>query len=899
MRFLVLRCLLAIPLLVLVGCNPSQDAGVNPVAVTAPAGKLPDGVRPQAYRLNLLLDPRRDDFSGDVEIDIQLDSPTNRIWLHGEGLQVAAANAILSEGQDVAAEYEEIQESGVALLSFAEELPAGTFTLRLKYSADFNRNLAGLFKVEEQGESYALAKSESIQARKYLPGFDEPGLKATFDIVLTIPAGYAAISNGPEIERKPAGDGLELVTFATTRPMPTYLLSLAVGPFDIVERPAIPPSEFRSRPIQLRGVTRKGRGADMNYILDITPRMVEIFEQQLQRAYPYKKLDIVAAPQWPSGATELSAAITYREQLILLGDKPAPGARRTLLEVHAHELSHMWFGNLVTPPWWDDLWLKEGIASWSEPVILTLFEPDGGHDVEATAVSIRAMRQDSLASTRAIREPIADNKNIRNAYDSITYSKSLGVIHMVDQYFGAEKFRSAMGRYIETFADGVADSSDFYAVIAEETDTPALTDTFRSFVEQKGVPQLDFVLQCDADAPPVLQISQSRYKPLGSPIADAAQKWIAPVCLRTDSGTKQCLMVTESQQTVNLQDQNCPQWILPNASGSGYYRWTLADSQWQALVHNFAEFEPSEALSIIDSAFAAYEAGSLSASILLQVIQQSAKSEQRQVLMAPLAFLQKYHRNYFSAAAEPAFLRFAQALYQPVLDRTADSADGDQQLLHSELIGFMALAAKDPAARRQLLEGANAFTGFEVERDTQAMDSDVYTTALIVAIQDNRGPFLSHLVTLRTELDDPLFERASASAIGRSTNPDHLGQIHDLILSEEMGGREAASLIRNALAEPTLREQHWQWFVENFVAVVDKLPEQSRRFTPFFSITFCDGDKLEEVQQLFKQHGELVPGYQRGLAQTEEQIQLCMALRERGQAFARTLTAQHSDETLL
>jgi aminopeptidase N len=892
MRILVLRCLLAIPLLVLISCNPPHDAGANPVAVTAPAGKLPGGVRPQAYRLNLLLDPRRDDFSGDVEIDIQLDRPTNRIWLHGKSLQVVEAGAILSEGQDVTAEYEEIQESGVALLSFADELPAGTITLRLKYSADFNRNLAGLFKVEEQGESYVLAKSESIQARKYLPGFDEPGLKATFDIVLTIPAGYAAISNAPEIERKPAGDGLELVTFSTTRPMSTYLLSLAVGPFDTVERPAIPPSEFRSRPIQLRGFTRKGRGADMNYILDITPRMLEIFERQLQHSYPYKKLDIVAAPQWPSGATELSAAITYREQIILLGDEPAPGARLSLLKVHAHELSHMWFGNLVTPPWWDDLWLKEGIASWSEPVILTLFEPDGGHDLEATAESIGAMRKDSLASTRAIREPIADNNNIRNAYDSITYSKSLGVIHMVDQYFGAETFRSAMGRYIDAFADGVADSSDFYSIIGEETDTPELTETFRSFVEQKGVPQLDFELECGGDAPPALQINQSRYRPLGSPIADAAQKWIVPVCLRTDSGTKQCLMVTESHQTANLQDQHCPEWILPNASGSGYYRWKLADSQWQALLQNFAEFEPTEALSIIDSAFAAYEAGSLSESILLQVIQQSAKSDQRQVLMAPLAFLQKYHRNYLRASDEPAFLKFAQALYQPVLDRTADSTDSDQQLLRSELIGFMALTAKDPAARRQLLERANAFTGFEVERDSQQLDSDLYTTALTVAIQDNRGPFLPHLVKLRTELDDPLFERGSATAIGRSTNPEHLGQIHDLVLSEEMGGREAAGLISSALAEPTLREQHWQWFVENFVAVVDKLPEQSRRFTPYFSITFCDADKLEEVQQLFKQHGELVPGYQRGLAQTEEQIQLCMAFLERGQAFADALTAQ-------
>ena len=891
MRILILHCLLAISLFVMTGCSPSENATVNPLADTAPKGKLPDGVRPQAYRLELLLDPRRDDFSGNVEIDIQLDSPARRIWLHGENLQVDVASALLPEGAEVAAEYEEIQNSGVALVSFADALPAGTFTLRMQYSAAFNRNLAGLFKVEEQGEAYALAKSESIQARKYLPGFDEPGLKATFDISLTVPAGYAAISNAPEIERKPAG-GLEIVTFATTRPMPTYLLSLAVGPFDTVERDAIAPNQFRSKPIPLRGFTRKGRGGEMDYVLDITPRMVEIFEQELQRSYPFEKLDIVAAPQWPSGATELSAAITYREQAILVGDDPAPGTRLSLLRVHAHELSHMWFGNLVTPPWWDDLWLKEGFASWSAPMVLTLFEPEGGHDLNAVVASIGAMRLDSLASARAIREPIADNKNIRNAYDSLTYSKSLGVIHMVDQYFGADIFRGALGRYIEAFADGVADSPAFYEVIGEETNSPELTETFRSFIEQKGVPQLDFELKCDRESSPAIQIRQSRYKPLGSPITDAGQKWTIPVCLRSDSGSDQCLMLTKSVQTVSLQGSHCPQWVLPNAGGSGYYRWNLADSQWQALVQNFAEFNATELLSIIDSAFATFEAGTLSESILLQLIQRSSQSDKRQVLVAPLSFLRKYRRNYLSTANEPAFLQFAKGLYQPVLDRTANTQDSEQQLLHSELMRFMALTAKDPAARQQLLEKATAFTGFEWERDVEALESDLYAAALTVAIQDAGEAFLPHLMKLRTELDDPLFESASATAIGRSTNSAQLDQIHELALSDALGARETFSLIHEAMAEPALQEQHWQWLVENFAAVINKIPEQWRRFTPRFGDSFCDTGQLEELRQLFETHGDLAVGYKRNLAQTEEQIQLCMSLRKRGQALTGTLIAQ-------
>ena len=877
------------------GCTADKESvpatHTEELASTAPTGKLPSGVRPVAYRLDLLLDPRRDDFSGTVAIDVELDAPTHRIWLHGKDLDVTEVTGSTDSGIVYPGTYTEVLASGVAAIIFDEELPAGNVTLQLRYGTDFDRNLAGLFKVVEQDAAYALAKSESIQARSYMPGFDEPGLKATFDISLTIPNGHVAIGNSPELERQPIDDDLQRITFATTPPMSTYLLSLAVGPFDIVERDAIPPNEFREYPVPLRGVARKGRGGDMNLVLDITPRMIEIFERELQRPYPFEKLDIVAAPQWPSGATELSAAITYREQLILVGDSPAEGARLSLLGVHAHEIAHMWFGNQVTPPWWDDLWLKEGFATWATPLVLTKLEPEGGHELNAAQKSIDAMRLDSLASTRAIRESISDNEEIRNAYDSITYSKSLGVIHMVDSYFGPDTFRPALGRYIETYSDSVADSPDFYQVIGNETENFALADTFQSFVEQRGVPLLEVALQCDAGSAPTLSIQQSRYKALGSPIEKAGERWTIPICIRS-ADTRQCFMMTEVSETLELDEAQCPRWALPNAGGSGYFRWSLDEASWAALIEDFHLLTPVEALSAIDSAFASFEAGTLDETNLLALVAASARSRERQVITAPLSYLRKYVSQYFSVTERERFLVLAQNLYQSTVERSANSNDGDEQLLYAELISFMALTAMDPDARRYLLELAHAFTGFKTVRKEDALSSDLYHPALLVAVQDSDADFLHYLIEFRVELDDPLFASASADAIGRISNPDLLGDVRELALGGSLESREVFGLVSQALTEPALRDQHWLWFRENFATVADKIPTQWRRFMPGMATQFCDQFKLDELKDLFEQHGDLLAGYQRNLDQAEERIQLCIAQRGLGEKLVGALSAR-------
>ncbi len=875
----------------LAGCeqNNQQSAGTEsvsfqPAAVDdAPAGRLSEIAYPLNYRLELRIDPRQDSFSGQVEIELELREAAPGIWLHGQSLRVSSVVLTTSAGHTTQAEYQQVLPSGVAWVGFGRTIAAGRVSLRFVYEADFDQNLAGLFKLEEQGDAYALAKSESIQARKYLPGFDQPGFKAPFNVALTVPAGYLAIGNAPEISRTVLADEFERVRFAPTPPMSTYLLSLAVGPFDVLEAAPIPASAVRAEPVPLRGIARRGRAAELQYVLDITPHYISIFEQALGRPYPFAKLDIVAAPAWPSGATELSGAITYREERLLLGDNPSPGARLGLLGIHAHELAHMWFGNQVTPPWWDDLWLKEGFATWATPMVLAQFEPDGQHDLNGLERNFQVMRTDSLASARAIREPISRNEDIRNAYDGITYSKSQAVIHMLDSYFGADKFRRALGGYLRTFADSVASSEQFYNAIGEQTGTPRLTRVLRDFVEQPGVPVIDVSLTCPSAAAPRVLLEQARYRPLGAAVKKAEKLWNIPVCLRyrqADGSQVECTLLTPENPEFVLDTDHCPDWLMPNANGSGYYRWRLSAEQWLALLADFDALTTAERMALLDSLVAAFESGDIAQALLLTGVELSAGSERRHVVTAPLSALSRYLDTLLEPAQAEALRAQLLPWYSAALRRLEQPASESEQLLKNSLLDFVALSLKDQAVRQQLSEQAMQFTGFKPAEPGGELASDLYRTALTVAVQDSDAEFYRHLIDTAGNIDDPRFAAALPVALGAFNDAALSAAARAYALSDSTGPRESFELIKSMLSQPRLRAQHWQWYQANLPAILAKIPSQWQRQTPRVAEQFCTPDKQTELEALFSQWGDQAPGHELALRQTVEAIALCAALRQ-------------------
>lgn len=871
MRFLAVPAFL---LFLLAACGPRpvwtvpvKEPDPAVLAGIAPEGRLPATAYPLAYRVALDIDPRRTDFSGRVEIDIGLRNAANGIWLHGLGLDVLSVTA-RAGGETLEAEWYQVSDTGVAWVGFPRRLEASRLTLAIDYQAAFDTGLAGLFRVQSQGQWYALAKSESIQARRFLPGFDEPGFKAVFDVALTIPEGMQAIANTPETARAPAGEGFQTLYFAPTRPLSTYLLSVAVGGFEKVVREDLPPGPYREAPVPLAGFARPGKAGELAFALDLTPQMVAIFEDMLAQPYPYDKLDLVAAPQWPSGATELAGAITYREGRLLVGPNAGPGLKRSVSEIHAHEIAHMWFGNLVTPPWWDDLWLKEAFATWSETAVLSLMEPGAGHELTAISDGLRAMALDSLDGARAVAEPVARNADVRSAYDAITYSKGQAVIRMIDTYFGPETLRPALGRYIADHADGEADSDDFYRSVSKASGEPAIGEVFRSFVTRPGVPLVSVETVCGRGSAK-LRLSQSRYRPIGSALSSGEGEWTIPVCSVWKDGANQgraCTLLDREAKTIDLPGTVCPQWVVANAGGAGYYRFDPGPESWQALTGDLPALEASEALVSLDSAWAGVLSGRLPAGIYLDLLGAGLRHEEPSVLMAALAAWEEIFRRLDGGDG---------ALRERAAGQLAGVSAGPGDEAEMRLTAFRARFLADEGLRAGLRAQLDAFLNGRA-----GLPTDLYLTALRIDVEDGGRPAFERARQLILTEDDALLKQAAADAIGAAPETWQGDEIIDLIRAGAVSQQVTYSVLAGLMQNPRQREHVWAIIAADLPGLAVHLPAQTRRAMARLAGPLCDASRASELSGLFAGGERILAGHERALAETRQSLIQCEAQRD-------------------
>ena len=869
----------------------AAPAATNAVSATVPPmTRLPDWAVPEAYDLALKSDPKQADYSGSVTIAVDLKKASNYLWLHGKDLKVSSVTVTDAHGKTHAGKYDgavtkDAEQAGVARVDFGTTLQPQKIKLTLAFTAPYNGTLQGYYKVVFAGNAYLQTQMEPISARLAFPCFDEPGFKAPLTLALTIPDVDHAAANAPETSNKPAGAGWKTITFAQTKPLPTYLYAWLVGPWDIVTGPTIPPDQWRSTPVPVRGIATKGNGAKMQRALAMVPGIIEHEEAYYGFGYPFGKLDLAALPDFSAGAMENAGLVTFRDWLLLLDKGSAPGAVRSSFNVIAHELAHQWTGDTVTLDWWNDIWLNESFATWMQQKVEGEIHPDWHAHLNRIEGGQEAMQNDSLASARMIRQPITGNGDIETAFDGITYQKGAAVLGMFENFVSPAVFQKGMRAYIKAHAFGNANADDLVdAIAAAAGKGEAFRKAFKSFLNQNGVPLVATKLDCKPKGAATLELTQSRYLPLGS-TGDPSRLWGIPVCVRFPNGV-QCQMLDTKTASMQVGGGQCPAWYMPNANGNGYYRYEMTKADRAALTKVIAQRSDGEQLAFADSVDAAFRRGDMDVGEVLAAMRELAPSKVRQIALAPVDTVEWIYDHEAQTDAQKAAIRDAVAkAYLPRLEalgyqrRAGESAD--DVLLRSSLASTLGLEFKVPAVRTELLKQGNAALkpGKDGLPDLIAANPDLLRTALSAAVEENGKPAVDELITAIPKTTDPVRRNAMLGALSHAQGAE-ANVVRDFALTPQVKVGEMAMILRGGRDTVAQRDGLWNWFTAHEKQVVARTGVFSGGYLPRLAGGGgCSDAGATRVEDYFKPRLGQVPGLKRGLAQTHESIVLCSALK--------------------
>ncbi|WP_292635458.1 M1 family metallopeptidase [Novosphingobium sp.] len=816
-----------------------------------PFGRLDDSARPLAYRLDLTVDPSKPRFSGRTEIDLNLTRKTPRLYLHGRELGMTRVEAHFA-GRTLVGHWRQLDAEGLAEVRFDEDLPTGPLTLAFDYTAAFGQGPAGLFRVEVEGAWYAWSQFQSIDARAAFPGFDQPGFKTPFAITLRTPPGLAAISNGPETGTPALENGLAVHRFAPGPPLPTYLVAVMVGPFAILSG-EVPPTPERSEPLPLRIVSTRQNAGNLAFAMEGSKRIVTLLEDYFGERFPFPKLDQVTSPILP-GAMENPGADLYRDDILVMDENAPVEQQRQFGMIVAHELGHQWFGDLVTPDWWDDLWLNESFANWIGYRVGDRWRPDLGIAGDALGTGYQAMDIDGLLAGRPIRQSIETSDQIDSAFDSITYGKGGHVVGMIADWLGEDRFRQGVRRYIAAHRQGTATSADFFAALAEVAGDPRLVPALRSFVEQQGVPLLAMRQTGDR-----LAVTQLRYTTAGVATPDA--RWTIPLCFRRGL-QRTCTIMDQRSQIFTVPGEGP---VFPNAGGSGYYRFELTARHWNELIASADGLPGGEALALVDSLDASIRAGRGNVGEMAQLARKLIHHQDPHAADAPDKALARYMmQGFVSPQARRSFGLLREHLYAPLLKELgfdprygiyAREASARTQR-RVQVVSALLNTGRGGSLRDQL---SNAMAAY-LAGDRTALDPAWLDHALDLYLYKRDNQAARDLVDRALSSEDPVFRPAALAAASRTSDPKlaaWLLALDDPRLRES----EKRDLLDGVMARSATREMGYDWALAHLDGMLDsgdgqffatRLPQMLGRF--------CSVARAERIARDFRLRLAGTPG---------------------------------------
>jgi puromycin-sensitive aminopeptidase len=782
--------------------------------------RLPATVEPSRYDIRLEPDLDAGTFAGEEVVVLTVREPVDEIVLNAADLAIDAVR-IEAPGTaplDGSAVLEPAAER--ARLRFPRRLDPGEWRLRLAFRGTLNDQLHGFYRStwkDADGRPHTLAATqfEAVDARRAFPCWDEPAAKAVFAVTLVVPDGYAAVANTAVLRETPAGPGRRAVTFADTIRMSTYLVAFFVGELEATDPVMVGPTAIRVWSVP-------GKRPLARFALDAAAFCLRFFEAYYGIPYPGDKLDLLGIPDFASGAMENLGAITFRETALLVDETAAShNELERVADVVAHEVAHMWFGDLATMAWWNGIWLNEAFATFMEVVAVDAWKPEWQRWVTFGVSRAAALSLDGLQASRPIEFPVEAPRDCEAMFDLLTYEKGASVLRMLEQHLGPDTFREGVRLYLRRHAYANAETTDLWRALGEAAGQP-IPEVMDGWVFRPGYP-----LVTVEEAPGGLRLSQRRFTYLeAAPEPDA--RWQVPVRLRGSAGGRPVearRLLGEAEARVEVAGP--VDWVAGNAGGHGFYRVRYAAGLRDRLLGALERLAPIERFDLLSDLAALCQAGLLPAVEYLELTARFREETDRNVwavLIGSLGFVNRV----VDEAARPGLAALVRDRLRPAATRLGwEPRAGEGELtgqLRGDLLRALGTLGNDPEVQ------AEARARYARYRDDdRAVPPDVLP-AVIATLAASGGAaeyaeFLERFRRART----PQEEQRYLYALAGFRRAELLGQTLDRTINGEIRSQDAPFVVRALLASVWGRGQAWEFVKTHWTTMARLYPPSAYR----------------------------------------------------------------------
>jgi puromycin-sensitive aminopeptidase len=856
--------------------------------------RLPRQVVPTRYEIRLEPDLTTSVFAGVETVTVTVHEPTSEILLNAAELEISEAAIANDEGLVLDGLVQLDESTERVLVRFPETLRPGELRLRLAFKGILNDKLRGFYRStyrEQTGASRVMAATqfEATDARRAIPCWDEPAFKAVFSLTLVIDPGLTAVSNTRIVSERVEG-GKKMLRFADTIRMSTYLVAIIVGDLEATDAIQVGPT-----PLRVWCVPGKRHLA--GFALEVAADSLRFFQDYYGLPYPGDKLDLLAIPDFASGAMENLGAITFRENALLVDAQASTHAElERVADVIAHENAHMWFGDLVTMSWWNGLWLNEAFATFMGMLAVDAWKPEWQRWGTFSLSRAAALSVDGLHSTRPIEYPVRAPHDADAMFDVLTYEKGASVLRMLEQYLGPDVFRAGVRHYLRAHAYDNADTGDLWAAL-QRTATQPVLDLMQGWIFRPGYPLINVDLDQDPARGSRLLIAQQRFTYLPSSSLGAAdpenerdQRWHAPLLIRIaargQSRTHRVLL-TEPETRLDLPDGF--ESALVNEGGHGFYRVRYGPALLERLMRLMPGGLPAiERFNVVNDAWAAAAAGLMPLSDFLELTARLRADRDKNVWAVVIDSFHAMNR-IIDPFDRPALEALVRDRIQPAVTELGWAArPGESELirqLRGDLLRALGTIGNDRAVQARAAELYADLNIDRPDRHTDALDPNVLPAliAVLAHVGDaaRYDEFLHRFQTAAT----PQEERRYLYALAAFQPPALVDQTLARTINGGIRTQDAPFVIRSLLMSVYGRERAWNFVKANWDTMDRMYPKSGLRRLCEGVIGLATPELERDVSAFFAERKIDFGGKTR--EQYLEQLHIAVVWRERDRVVLR------------